>query len=168
MDDDPFIFMLTTAREINTPSAQYIDRVLRSTTASYIDSDLMTMKDEVKKSTGSKFMTYIQINAELEKHLLYENILIPEFKRVEVTRFRTSSHRLKIETGRWSRIARERRLCDCGQEMIQDEIHVIESCRHLSDLRLLFPDIVFTTEQFFSSNIEDVATYVFKALNILY
>ena len=128
----------------------------------------MTMKDEVKKSTGSKFITYIQINAELEKHLLYENILIPEFKRVEVTRFRTSSHRLKIETGRWSRIARERRLCDCGQEMIQDEIHVIESCRHLSDLRLLFPDIVFTTEQFFSSNIEDVASYVFKALNILY
>ena len=59
----------------------------------------MTMKDEVKKSTVSKFITYIQINAELEKHLLYENILIPEFKRVEVTRFRTSSHRLKIETG---------------------------------------------------------------------
>ena len=104
----------------------------------------------------------------MDRHLGFLEIPQPRDQRVEVTRFRTSSHRLKIETGRWSRIARERRLCDCGQEMIQDEIHVIESCRHLSDLRLLFPDIVFTTEQFFSSNIEDVASYVFKALNILY
>ena len=34
-----------------------------------------------------------------------------------------SSHRLKVETGRWARTPRERRLCECG--VLQDEDHVV-------------------------------------------
>ena len=113
-------------------------------------------------------MTYRQINEELVKYPLYENIRIPEYKRVEVTRFRTGSHRLRVETGRWSRMARDRRLCDCSHGSVQDEFHVVETCQHLNDLRLLFPDITFTKEEFFRNNAEDVASYVFKALKILY
>ena len=45
-----------------------------------------------------------------------------------------SSHRLKIETGRWARIDREDRLCQCGQA-VQDEKHVIVDCPLVQDIR---------------------------------
>ena len=61
--------------------------------------------------------------------------LIPEFQRIAFTRMRLSSHRLRIETGRWSRIARQDRLCVCGKD-IQTEEHVLLRCdlvKHLRD-----------------------------------
>ena len=61
----------------------------------------------------------------LEKCNLY-NLEIPEFVRIYITRLRLSSHTLKIETGRWSRIPRDSRLCDC--QKIQTESHIIEDC----------------------------------------
>jgi len=48
---------------------------------------------------------------------------IPDRDRVYDTRLRLSSHKLAIETGRWSSIPREDRLCPCG--VIQMEEHVI-------------------------------------------
>ena len=47
---------------------------------------------------------------------------------------RTSSHRLKIETGRWSRLTRDRRICKCG-EGIGDEEHVLTKCKLTQKLR---------------------------------
>ena len=46
---------------------------------------------------------------------------VPEWQRIAFTRFRLSSHRLRIETGRWSRLPREQILCDCGANEPQDE-----------------------------------------------
>ena len=73
----------------------------------------------------------------------------------------------EIETGRWSRIPRERRLCNCGLAEVQDEKHVIETCHHLSELRLTFPKLDFRLEAFFNNDLEELASYSFKALNIL-
>ena len=53
------------------------------------------------------------------------------------TRFRLSSHHLKIETGRWARIEVERRVCDCGRG-IQDELHVLLKCAKTEELRVRF------------------------------
>ena len=50
-----------------------------------------------------------------------------DFLRIAFTRLRTSSHRLKIETGRWSRVPREMRVCQCG-EGVQTEEHVLVGC----------------------------------------
>jgi hypothetical protein len=58
---------------------------------------------------------------------------INERKRIVFTRFSLSSHHLKIETGRWSRIVREERLCECGE--IQDENHIIFDCPKTNDIR---------------------------------
>ena len=44
-----------------------------------------------------------------------------------VTRFRTGSHSLAIETGRYSNTPRENRLCSCG-EGIQTVWHVFAEC----------------------------------------
>ena len=44
-----------------------------------------------------------------------------------------SSHNLKIETGRWSRIPRENRLCECGE--VQDELHITLLCPKTNAMR---------------------------------
>ena len=56
-----------------------------------------------------------------------------DYLRINFTRFRTSSHRLRIETGRWSRIPHEQRLCECG-EGVQNEQHIM-TCPLLNDIR---------------------------------
>ena len=58
-----------------------------------------------------------------EKHA----VSIPDRDRVCTTRLRLSSRGLAIETGRWSRIPRDKRLCSCG--VVQTEEHVICFCR---------------------------------------
>ena len=70
-------------------------------------------------------VTYKDLNPTLEKSCLYTQD-VPEHVRIKITRLRLSSHNLKIETGRWSRLPKEERLCSCG--VIQTERHIIENC----------------------------------------
>ena len=51
-----------------------------------------------------------------------------------MNRDRLSSHKLRIETGRWSRIPREERLCPCLNG-VQTEKHVLLHCEHTQDIR---------------------------------
>ena len=45
--------------------------------------------------------------------------------------FRTSSHQLKIETGRHQNIPAEQRLCDyCNSSDIDDEVHMLIKCEY--------------------------------------
>ena len=67
---------------------------------------------------------------------------VPERDRKAFTQLRLGSHRLKIETGRWSRISRENRLCSCGQ--IQTECHVLLSCPVNEYLRQQYPHLDFS------------------------
>ena len=56
--------------------------------------------------------------------------------RIALTRLIASSHRLRVETGRWVRppIPRDERLCPiCNKQ--EDEYHIIFECRRFSDLR---------------------------------
>ena len=82
---------------------------------------------------------------------------IPEHLRIAFTRFRTSSHRLKIETGRWARLTRERRICKSG-EGIGDEQHALTSCK-------LYPDFL----DYASEKCEFKLLYdILKTVNDLY
>ena len=71
---------------------------------------------------------------------------IPEHLRIAFTRVCLSSHRLRIDTGRWARIPRVRRLCDCGA--VQAEEHVLVRCPLTETPRcrygkaVTFPDII--------------------------
>ena len=62
----------------------------------------------------------------------YDNKL--EFQRILITRYRTGSHNLAIEKGRFSGITREQRLCSCNTD-IQTIDHVILHCPLLADVR---------------------------------
>ena len=52
-----------------------------------------------------------------------------------MTRFRLGSHRLTVETGRWSKTPADRRLCTCNVVEVQDEAHVVYRCELTNDLR---------------------------------
>ena len=84
--------------------------------------------------TGTKATTYRKINPNLTVHRISNTgCYIDERETVVFTKFRLSSHTLKVETGRWSRTPREERLCECGK--IQDENHIVFFCNKTNDLR---------------------------------
>ena len=86
-------------------------------------------------AVNTKATTYCNINPDLSVHSVYctDGIVEDDF-RIAFTRLRLSSHRLRIETGRWARIPRERRVCQCG-EAVQSEKHVLCECNLVEHLR---------------------------------
>ena len=97
--------------------------------------DIETRNDALRQSLSTKRALYCKINPQLESPELYKNNDIKEFQRIQVTRYRLSSHNLKVETGRWSRIDRENRTCSCEHGGIQDEEHVTSVCGLTTELR---------------------------------
>ena len=57
---------------------------------------------------------------------------LTENERILLTRFRTGSHSLAIETGRFSNTPRENRLCLCGS--VQTVLHIFTDCPLTRDL----------------------------------
>ena len=121
--------------------------------------DVNIVKQSIANGTTTRFLTYFNINGDLSMHSVYarrydRHSFIPEIYRLAFTRMRTSSHRLRIETGRWAKISREERLCKCGQD-IGDEEHALTQCSLTQSLRdaygpVLFPDILYN-----ASTLED-------------
>ena len=91
----------------------------------------------MRESSKTRTVTYRNINPSFSVHSMYTstNNYIADYRRTEVTRFWVGSHRLKIETGRWSRVPREERVCSCGVGGVQDEEHVVFHCEYTEDLR---------------------------------
>ena len=84
--------------------------------------------EKFRGQNSSKARIYREINPDLTTHRVYcTNEYINDRERLSFTRFRLSSHHLKIETGRWARIEREERVCGCGNG-VQDEEHVLFRC----------------------------------------
>ena len=72
---------------------------------------------------------------ELEKYL---SILSPYYRKI-LCRFRTSNHKLPIETGRFNNVPRENRLCNfCNDNKMCDEFHLLLECPVLIHIRRKF------------------------------
>ena len=118
--------------------------------AEYVDSDslkvvhVQLLKDQVKTFASNKEKHY--------KYWIYQELnpgltVSPFLNRIDrvgkcILKFRLGSHNLKIETGRWSRIKREARLCtSCN--VLGDELHAIYACSEVSrsDLPELPPSL---------------------------
>ena len=134
MCDDPFMHVLQLTMDKNTKMGAYIRSL--STCPDFIEADRRARIERVQSSTRSKSVTYSSINPSFEIHPIYQQgeEAVDDYLRIAFTRFRTSSHRLKVETGRWSRIPRERRLCQCG-EYVQTEEHVLVDCELTRGIR---------------------------------
>ena len=91
----------------------------------------------MRESEKTKIVTYSKINPSFSVHSMYNSTdkYIADYRRTEMTRFRVGSHRLRVETGRWSRLPREERICSCGVGGVQDEEHVVFHCENTRDLR---------------------------------
>ena len=79
------------------------------------------------------------------------------------------SHNLKIETGRWSRIPRERRVCSCNRNQLQTEAHILLECRLTLDVRHKYPMLDFTdldTLLAEATHLNHLCNYTYEALNI--
>ena len=78
----------------------------------------------------------LKTDHKFEKYLHINNF---EHRRA-ITKLRTSSHKPEIETGRWSKIPRENRICkNCALNKIEDEYHLIFECQmHITERKNIF------------------------------
>ena len=95
----------------------------------------------VRRSASIRRETYRLFNLEMTIHKVYVDPTVPEYDRIAFSQIRLGSHFLKIETGRWARIEREKRLCPCGQ--IQTEQHVLLQCAFTQSIRARHPRLNF-------------------------
>ena len=104
----------------------------------------MTIRRRITDNTSQNLITHIKHQnkklsflkdlKDVHQTEYYLNINNFENRRA-LTKLRTSSHKLKIETGRWQNIERNSRLCQqCPGRFIEDEKHVTFDCTmHLTD-----------------------------------
>ncbi len=167
MRDDPLMFVIDLVRSHNTKSWQYIENILLHG-SNVLARDIEARKIRLQTAESTKSKTYMTINPNLTVHPVYQNMSpfdythVPEHQRIAFTKFRTSSHKLRVETGRWSRIPHDVRLCDCEVQAVQDEQHAIEQCTHINNLREQFPDTNFTLNNIMLD--ENVCKFVYYAM----
>ena len=114
---------------------QYVYTLQQETSLSALF--LTRVRGIIQQSDSSRRRAYLHMNTILEAHPTTNprnRSSIPEQNRIALTRMRLSSHHLRIETGRWSRIPQQNRLCNCRTD-IQTEDHVLLRCTISSDLR---------------------------------
>ena len=109
----------------NSPMFKYIKKIMNEDIN--IEADKNEIRNRINVRTTTKFNQYKAMNPLLVQSKFY-GTYINDNLRINVSRFMLSSHNLRIETGRWSRIERKNRLCDCSNSGIQDEYHVLFEC----------------------------------------
>ena len=134
MTDDPLMFALELTQSENKAMYRYISGVLNEA-GDIIENDINLRKERIMSSQRTRASTYRVINPELTVHSMYtSNDIVDDDFRIALTRLRTSSHRLRIETGRWARIPQDRRFCQCGLA-VQTEQHVLTECTLVTHIR---------------------------------
>ena len=125
MADDPLMHALHITKELHKPLWSYIESTMNG--GNFIVDQLNLLKESIRNArpSATRFHVYRSLNPFFEVHHLYtnKNYSIPDYLRISFTRYRLSSHMLRVETGRWSRTPRSERICPCGTG-IQDEFHI--------------------------------------------
>ena len=88
-----------------------------------------------EKNSSGKLDSYVKLknNFQCEEYLTLINNF--EFRR-GITRLRISSHRLKIETGRYIGLERDKRICEkCNLNVVENEIHFLIDCPFYKEKR---------------------------------
>ena len=67
-----------------------------------------------------------------------------------LARFRTGTHWLQVRSGRHRGIAREHRLCHCGSNVVEDELHAIFDCPLYVPIREKFADLFEGTSNLYT------------------
>ena len=111
------------AQQVKSPMGKRITALLANS------PDLTpSIEVAVRQSQSTRRAMYRVINPGLKRVRMYNDSTCPEYARIAATRIRLGSHRLRIETGRWSRLPRDQCTCSCPQAAVQDEPHVLLDC----------------------------------------
>ena len=168
MTDDPFMHVFGITGEMNTVMWRYIEGINGEN--DFVLEEIAEIKDSVTNQppSATKFRTYLAMNPTLETHPLYtsNSPTLPDYLRINFTRYRLSSHRLRVEVGRWSRTPHDQRLCPCGIG-VQDEMHVF----HCPVVKDIFDSVdknyASLSDIFADTTVEDLQV-LYKVLNKLY
>ena len=145
-DDQPFHFVYALCRRENTPCFRSLSRCLGGEMEG-LTTDLLKQQINDKPQNASKFVTYrSKLNVGLDVHEIFKKcVYVPDYLRISFTKLRLMSHNLKIETGRWSRLPRESRVCNCNNLVVQDECHVLLDCSLSQHLRETYSQLDFSS-----------------------
>ena len=77
----------------------------------------------------------------------------------------TCSHYLRIQTGRWSRTPRDERFCDCGNNQVQDEQHVLRDCAK-SLIVNNYSNLIKEIPMIFENNPHKLCTFIDKIVEL--
>ena len=103
---------------------------------------------------------YLTINPALQTHEMYGKYITSENRRLILTKYRTGSHYLNIQKGRYLMVDRNQRTCVCASG-IQDLQHVVFECPLTQPLRnatLNFQN--FQNLNKFLNDVQDAPTYL--------
>lgn len=104
---------------------------------SYIKINLIDQYKQLwngKMSQSSKAINYNMFKETIEFEEYFK--CLPKHLYINVVKFRTSNHKLPIETGRWNGIERSERKCNlCNLKDIGDEFHYLLICPFLAESR---------------------------------
>ena len=132
------------------------------------ENSFRDLRSNVREKATSRRIQYLRVNPNLSVSYAYERqSRIPEHYRIAYTRIKLMSHRLRVETGRWSRLDYDQRTCSCGE--VQTEEHVLMNCPQTLGLRNTCPPTMhFTSIDALlclnSENAIDVCKYCFEVL----
>ena len=115
---------------------------------------------KVHNNPSAKLHDYLQLNPNLERYVCP---FIFERDRHLISKYRTGCHHLNIETGRWRRIPRDQRNCDCGP-CIQNVEHIVLECPLLNTYRNFNIQSLY---EFFKLNNDTIAQFLLRAERIL-
>jgi hypothetical protein len=114
MHDDPFIHSMQITKDLNKPTWVYIESVVNGG-GDFVSEEVECIKQSITNTadTATKFRTYLTLNPELGVHNLYtkQAPTIPDYLRITFFLYSLSSHRLRVEIGRWSKTPCNERLC---------------------------------------------------------
>ena len=171
LDNDPLMFALRLTESRNPKTSQYINEVMNNFDAV---SDNNSVAHDILVSDRTRFKTYASINKNMVMHDIYSRVyndrFVSETYRLAFTRMRTSSHKLRIETGRWTRglvkLDREQRLCKCG-EAVGDEAHALTQCKLTQNLRDSFGQIITYPDFLVNASSEKDFKFIYDVLKIV-
>ena len=165
--DDPLAKAIELCRTADTASYRRIQELLHDE-SDVVEEDKSRRMESLRVSASSKRVTYTRLNPELEQHKLYKNNALMEHKRIEFTRYRLSSHNLKVETGRWGRVERENRVCSCNVGGIQDEDHALLRCGFTNDLRQRYQIQTDSLDGVYNGKEDEVLCDIFYELSKIF
>ena len=117
----------------------------------FIDKAKNTMTTKANSNVYSVYNDYDSLNSNLCSPIFYGKYLTSEPNRILLTKYRTGSHYLHIQTGRAANIPRNERLCKCME--LQTLRHVIFDCIHTRYIQVNKYPTISNLHDFFEQDI---------------